>query len=259
MGKNVVVDVKDGVAVLTLDRPEKLNAWDGPMRAEVQGALVSLQGDEGVGAIIITGAGANAFSAGQDLAETRKFGSGEDGVEWSKGWRAFYETIRGVEKPLVAALNGVAAGSAFQVAMMADVRVGHEGVRMGQPEINSGIPSTMGPWLMIERLGLSRTTELTLSGRMMEARECHAIGLIHHLVPRDEVMAKSREVARELAAKPPLAMRLTKRRFREITQPAFEEACRVGEVTQRQAYDSGEPQAYMAKFFAERAKRKDST
>ena len=104
-------------------------------------------------------------------------------------------------KPLVGALNGVAAGSAFQVALQTDVRVGHEGTRMGQPEINSGIPTVLGSWLMIDRLGLSRTIELTLTGRMMEGRECHDIGLIHYLVPADQVLAKAKEVARDARRK----------------------------------------------------------
>src|SRR4029078_8117098 len=107
--------------------------------------------------------------------------------------------IRALDKALVAALNGVAAGSAFQVALLTDVRIAHPGVKMGQPEINSGIASTLGPWLMREMLGLSRTVELTLSGRMMDAEQCHRLGLVHPLVPPAEVMPKAREVAALLA------------------------------------------------------------
>ena len=103
---------------------------------------------------------------------------------------------------ILATLNGVAAGSAFQAAMLTDVRVGHPGVRMGQAEINSGIPSVTGPMLMLPRIGLSRTIELTLTGRMMDAEECRAIGLIHYLVDRPEqVVSKTREVAEAMAAK----------------------------------------------------------
>ena len=131
---------------------------------------------------------------------------------------------------------------------MCDIRVGHPGVTMGQPEINSAIASTLGPWLMNERLGMSRTIELTLTGRMMPASECHAIGLIHHLVPAGEVRAKSLEIARELAAKPPIAMRLDKQFFREMTEPAFQAAIESGRRIQREAYESGEPQEWMERF-----------
>ncbi|MBX4378163.1 enoyl-CoA hydratase/isomerase family protein, partial [Mycobacterium tuberculosis] len=86
-----------------------------------------------------------------------------------------YRTLRSLSKPLIMALNGTAAGSAFQVALLGDIRVGHAGSKMGQPEINSGIPSVTGPWIMKQMLGLSRTIELTLTGRMMSAAEAHQL------------------------------------------------------------------------------------
>ena len=255
MADSVLVSIEDGIATLTLNRPERLNAWHTPMREAVADALGALNGDASVGAIVVTGAGEHAFSAGQDLAETMNFDSGEAGREWFLTWRAFYDSLRNLEKGCVAALNGVAAGSAFQFAMLADVRVGHPGTRMGQPEINSGIPSVLGPMLMLPRLGLSRTVELTLTGRMMDGEECRRIGLIHHLVEPHRVMEKAREVAAALAAKPPLAMRLTKRRFREISEPDFAEAFAAGAAIEAEAFDSGEPQREMEQFFAVRAAR----
>ena len=255
----VLTDVSDGIATVTLNKPWKLNAWDTPMRAEIARILRAWNSDDGVRAVILTGAGDRAFSAGQDLDETEKFQSGNDGAAWFQSWRDFYNAIRDLDKPCLAALNGVAAGSAFQAAMLTDVRVGHAGVRMGQAEINAAIPSVTGPMLMLPRIGLSRTIELTLSGRMMEASECHAIGLIHHLVAdAHAVVGKTREVATMLAAKPAIAMRLTKTRFRQVTQPAFDEAFANGSRYQAEAFASGEPQAAMRVFFAERAARRQA-
>ena len=255
----VLTDISDGLATLTLNKPAKLNAWDTPMRAEIATILKGWNGDGSVRAVIVTGAGKRAFSAGQDLDETEKFSSGSDGANWFRSWRDFYNAIRDLDKPCVAALNGVAAGSAFQAAMLMDVRVGHRGVRMGQAEINSGIPSVTGPMLMLPRIGLSRTIELTLTGRMMEAEECCAVGLMHYLVERrEEVLPKAREVALLLAAKPVIAMRLNKARFRQVTQPAFDEAFANGSVYQAEAFASGEPQAAMRSFFAERAARRNA-
>jgi len=256
MPQFITVERAGAVEIITLNRPEKLNAWHKPMRDELKAAFRSAAESDAVRALVITGAGDRAFSAGQDLEETQKFLSGEQGAAWLDEWRVFYETIRGIEKPFVAALNGVAAGSAFQVTLLCDMRVAHAGVRMGQPEINSGIPSVMGPWMMVERLGLSRAVELTLMGRMMNADECHRIGIIHRLVPQADVMPASLALARELAAKPSIAMRLNKRRFREVTEPAFRAACEAGKRIQGQAYASGEPQRYMAKFFDERRKKR---
>jgi enoyl-CoA hydratase len=254
---SVITDVNDGIGTVTLNKPWKLNAWDTPMRAEISAALRDWNGDAEVKAVIMTGAGERAFCAGQDLEETEKFQSGHEGANWFQSWLDFYNAIRDLDKPCIAALNGVAAGSAFQVVMLTDVRVAHPDARMGQPEINSGIPSVTGPMLMLPRIGLARTVELTLTGRMMDAEEAASIGLINYLVPRrEDVMPKAREIGAMMAAKPAIAFRLNKQRFRQVTQEAFDEAFRNGGKIQAEAYASGEPQEAMRKFFVERAARR---
>jgi enoyl-CoA hydratase/carnithine racemase len=251
----LIVEQRNDIGVITLNRPEVLNAWHSAMRRELASALNTLNDDPQTRAVVLTGAGDRAFSAGQDLNEAKSFHT-ERAAEWIEEWRQLYGAIRGMTKPLIAALNGVAAGSAFQVALQCDLRIGHRDSRMGQPEINSGIASTLGPWLMKEMLGLSRTIELTLTGRMMDGEECHRIGLIHHLVEPSQVLAKAMDIAAELAAKPPVAMRLNKKRFAEVTQPGFEDALAAGTRIQKEAYGSGEPQKMMEAFFAKRAGQK---
>ena len=227
------------------------------MRTELREILKDWNTREEVRAIIVTGSGKRAFSAGQDLDETEKYKTGEEGEEWFKSWRAFYDSARDLDKPTVAALSGVAAGSAFQFSLLLDVRVGHPGSTMGQPEINSGIPSVLGPMLMDTRIGLSRTSELVLLGRMMQAEEAYRIGLIHYMVERyDELMPKAIEIAQQLASKPPIAMRLTKLSLRQMSQAGYEEAFVRGGAIQAEAYASGEPQEAMRQFFAERRARR---
>jgi enoyl-CoA hydratase/carnithine racemase len=257
MPQFIKIDPDGDVAVITLNRPEVLNAWHSAMRNEIAEAMQRLNADTSVRTIILTGAGDRAFCAGQDLNETKTFDA-DRAAAWVEEWRRMYGAIRSLDKPLVAALNGVAAGSAFQVALLTDVRIAHPAVRMGQPEINAGIASTLGPWLMREMLGLSRTIELTLSGRMMDAEECHRIGLIHKLVAKEEVMKTAMETARVLAAKPPVAMRLNKRWFREITETGFNQALDAGMRNQKESFASGEPQRYMEKFLAGRAVKKQA-
>jgi enoyl-CoA hydratase/carnithine racemase len=257
MPSAIKTEVAEGLGILTLNKPNKLNAWDTGMRGEIAATLRAWNNDPAVRAIIMTGAGDRAFSAGQDLDETEKFQSGSQGAAWFQTWRDFYNAIRELDKPILAALNGVAAGSAYQFVLLCDIRVGHPGSLLGQPEINAGIPSVTGPMLMLPRIGLARTTELTLTGRMMEADEAHAIGLIQYLVKKPaDVMPKAREIARMLADKPPIAMRLNKQRLRQVTQDAFDEAFRNGGTYQAEAFASGEPQAAMRTFFAERARRR---
>lgn len=248
MAQFIEIETHGQTGLLRLNRPEKLNAWHKPMRDEIIAALKTFDADESIRAIIMTGAGDRAFCAGQDLAEAHGFDVTASEA-WMHEWEDYYDTIRSLSKPLVMALNGTAAGSAFQVALLGDIRVGHPGVRMGQPEINSGIASVTGPWIMQSMIGMSRTIELTLTGRMMEAEECHRIGLIHHLVPADQVLPRAMEVAALLASKPPVAMRLDKARFREMTQPGFEEAIRAGIRIQGESYATGEPQRMMEEFF----------
>ena len=255
MYKFIEVRKEENIGIITLNRPEKLNAWHKPMRDELIDALKNFESNQNIRAIILTGAGDRAFCAGQDLGEAKTFDPNR-AEEWIEEWRVVYGLLLGLSKPIVAALNGVAAGSGFQVALLTDIRIGHPGVKMGQPEINSGIASITGPWIMKEMLGLSRTIELALTGRMMDAEECYRIGLIHRLVPQEELMREALDMARLLASKPPVAMRLTKQRFREVTEKGLEDVLGAAARIHREGYATGEPQAVMKKFLEKRAAKR---
>ena len=149
---------------------------------------------------------------------------------------------------MIAALNGVAAGGGFQMALVADQRVAHAGTLMGQPEINAGIPSIMGSYWMSLHLGWSKNQELSMTGRLLGAAEARDLGLINHLVDREAVVAKACALAEALAGKPAVAWKRTKARFREIALAGFDEAFRAGVLGQQEAYARGEPQAIMAAF-----------
>ncbi|NKC29877.1 enoyl-CoA hydratase/isomerase family protein [Falsiroseomonas selenitidurans] len=244
---HVLAETLDGIRLITLNRPKRLNAWDAPMRARLLALLAEAAAAAEVQAVVLTGAGERAFCAGQDLNEGKTF-DGDRAEGWIEEWRALYGAIRAFEKPLVCALNGLAAGSAFQVALLCDIRIGHAGSKMGQPEINSGIVSATGFWIIREMLGLSRAIEMVLTGRMAEAEECHRLGLLHHLVPAGEVLPTAMRVATELAAKPKLAFRLNKQRFREATQPGFDETFAAARALHRQAFSDGHSQQVMQRF-----------
>ncbi|KAB0265939.1 enoyl-CoA hydratase/isomerase family protein [Microvirga brassicacearum] len=255
MAQMVLSEIRGAVGVVTLNRPEVLNAWNAEMRSQLVEAFDAMEANEAVRAVILTGAGDRAFGAGQDLNETKTFDP--DRAElWIGEWERLYTRIRSLSKPIVAALNGVAAGSAFQVALLCDIRIGHAGVTMGQPEINSGIASTTGPWIMREIIGLGRTIDLTLTGRMMDADECVRIGVMNRMVPKENVMSEALALASDLATKPPVAMRLNRQRFREVTEAGFRDCLAAGIRNQREAYATGEPARMMEEFLAKRAARK---
>ncbi len=251
---NFILTEKTGsVLCITLNRPEKMNAWNAEMRDMLIAALDAAESDDDVRAIVLTGAGDRAFGAGQDLSESKKFDADRT-EKWMGEWKALYARFREGSKPIVAALNGVAAGSAFQVALLCDLRVAHAGVRMGQPEILSGIPTVTGNWIMREMIGLGRTIDLTLTGRMLDAEEADKFGLISRLVAQDEVLSTAMALAKDLAGQPPVAMRLNRKRIAEVTQAGYDDAMTSGVRIQLEAYGTGEPQAMMEEFFSKRAK-----
>lgn len=254
MSQLIVIERRGPIEIITLNRPEVRNALNSSMRAELGDALLRFNGDAAARAAILTGAGDKAFCAGQDLAEARDLTS-DSAREWVAGLRQLYTHFRNLDKPLVAALNGVAAGAGIQLALLSDIRVGHAGTRMGQPEINAGLASVIGVHLLEETLGHSRTVELALTGRLVAAEECLALGLLHHVAPDGALMDKAIEVAESLAAKPPNAMRLTKKRFREMTGAGFEETMAAAARLQAEAYATGEPQRIMAEFAEKRGRK----
>lgn len=251
----VLAETIGPVRRITLNRPEKLNAWNQPMRSQLIDRLAEAEVDPAIRAIVLTGAGNRAFGAGQDFNESTGFDA-ERAKAWGGEWHALYEKFRNSSKPIVAALNGVAAGSAFQVALLCDMRIAHAGVRMGQPEINSGIPSVTGEWIIREMIGKGRAVDLILTGRLLDSEEAYAFGLISRLVAEEEVQAAALALARELGDKPPVAMRLNRQRLAQTSQAAFDDAMRAGRAIQSEAYATGEPQAMMRKFLADRAARK---
>ena len=147
MPETIQVAREGPVTTIVFDRPAARNALDRAMADETRAALAACNADGDCGAVVLTGAGDKAFCAGMDLALTRGFD--EAGVrEWLVWLRAFYESIRGLDKPCVAAVNGVAAAAGYQIALLADLRIGHAGARMGQPEIDMGLASVLGAHLM---------------------------------------------------------------------------------------------------------------
>ena len=251
----IETEIVDGIAVVTLNRPEVLNAWTMAMQRQIVEIVRGYSGDPQVSAVVITGAGSKAFCAGQDLNESAAL-TESDVDSWLDNFLQVYDAILSCRKPVSAALNGVAAGSGYQLSRVCDVRVAHEGVRIGQPEVKSGIPSVTGEYLTNLSLGHSRTVELMLSGRLMESNEAHSVGIIHKIVPEESVLDTAIEYGRALAAQPKLAFELTKRNIRDRLWPGLVASFAAGADLDKEAWASGEPRETAKKFFEERTNRK---
>ncbi len=244
----------DDIALVRLNRPESLNAINRAMRERLIDTLAQCNAEAAVRAVVIVGAGERAFCSGQDLAETMQY-TIDDVDDWLTRQHAMYQSVRDLDKPCVTAWNGVAAGAGYQIGLCADLRVGYPELKLGQPEIKTGLASIVGSYLMTLHLSMSLNQQLSITGDLIGGQRAYEMGLINYLVPRDQVLGAAVSVARQVAQLGSTAMRLTKRRFRELTQPGFDAALVAAKQTQKDAYRSGEPQAAMKKFFEARAKK----
>jgi enoyl-CoA hydratase/carnithine racemase len=156
--------------------------------------------------------------------------------------------VRDLDKPCIAALNGVAAGAGFQIALCADWRIAAMNARIGQPEVKAGLASIVGSYLMTLHVGMTHNVQMSLSGDLIDARRAYEIGLVTELAEQSSVLGVSLERATKLARLPPHAIRLSKQRLRAMTQPGFDAACAAGIEAQTECYAHGEPQAAMRAF-----------
>ncbi len=251
----VTIEKQNSIAILTFNREASLNAMSIGLAQGVAAALIDLENDPSVKGVVLTGAGTRAFCAGVDLQEGRKVEVAN--VEaWFGTVCNVYRQILKTTKPVITAINGVAAGAGFQIALVSDMRVAHPDARLGQPEINAGIPSVMGSYWMSLHLGWSMNQELSYTGRLMDGKEARELRLVNHLVPAEKVVPKAVEVARELSEKPSVAWARTKARFSELALRGFDDAFRSGVLGQQEAFARGQPQAIMEAFLAKRASSK---
>jgi enoyl-CoA hydratase/carnithine racemase len=240
-----------GIALLRFDRPLALNALDTVARFAVVEGLDDCACDPGIAVLIMTGAGERGYCAGQDVNESAALGP-EDGPRWMESWKAYFRALSSFPKPIVHAVNGVAAGAGLETVLIGDVRVAVPHARFIMAEVDIGLPAIVGSHLLKVHLGLSRMSELVLTGRTVGAEEALHIGVVHEIVGPDQLLERARERAGELAAKPPNALSLNVRLFREEFRRGLEIAEGKAGAYQSVAIATGEPQQAMAKFLNRR-------
>lgn len=254
MSRAIALETRNGTRIVTLNRPEVMNAISRQLRVELTQAMLDAEHDNTVEAVIVTGAG-RAFSAGQNIAETLTYRM-EEVRDWCDGMKAMYQSVRALSKPCVAAWNGIAAGGGMQIGLCADLRVTHAEARIGQPEVRAGLASIVGSWMLTLYVGHGANLELSLGGGLVSGQRAVEIGLANRLAAQDRLLDAALEAADELRRVPRAAFRLTKQRFRETTQPGFDEATAAGVRATFEALATGEPQRVMRAFVEERTKRK---
>jgi enoyl-CoA hydratase len=208
--KYIIHEKSEGIATITLNRPEALNAFSKDVVEEVLLALEDVRNDETVRVVVLTGAGEKAFSAGADIKSMVGMTSLK-ARELSLMGEKLCVALENLEKPVIAALNGYALGGGLEVAMSCDLRVASETARMGQTEINIGlIPGWGGTQRLTRLVGRTKAKELVFTGKMIDAKTAEQLGIVNMVVPADKFKETVRQFALELTSKAPVAIKVAK-------------------------------------------------
>ncbi len=225
----ILVDRDERVGIVTLNRPNELNALNFQLVSELADALEEFERDEAVRCTVLTGAGEKAFAAGADIKEM----SDKTPIEMMVGGFEGFGRIKRITKPLIAAVGGIALGGGCELAMHCDMIVASENARFGQPEINLGIiPGAGGTQRLARTLGKYRAMEMILTGVPFTAKEMAEQGLVNHVVPKGEHLNEALKLAKLVATKPPIAVRQAK----EAVLAAFETPLEQGLARERQNF-----------------------
>ena len=199
----------EGYAVITLNRPDKMNALNIQLLGELRQAVADIAADPAVRGVIITGAGEKAFAAGADIAELNQL-DGTTGRAYSERGQEVFSMIEQLQAPVIAAVNGFALGGGCELAMACHIRLASDRARFGQPEVNLGIIPGFGGTQRLTRLvGPARSAEYNLTGDMIDAATAERIGLANHVYPGAELMQRAEEMMLKILAKGPAAVRKT--------------------------------------------------
>lgn len=246
------------VSTITLARPEKLNAFGGTMREDLLAALRAADADADTRVVVLTGAG-RAFCAGGDVDFMSGLQKAGDEASFRKlldAGRDIVTTIAEMAKPVVASVNGVAAGAGCNLALACDYRIASDAAKLGQTFVKIGLhPDWGGTWLLPRLVGRSRAAELLMTGRIVDAAEALAIGMVDRVVPAAELAAETAKLARAIAEAPPIAIAGIKRALRASETNTLRAQTDLEAEHQLAAFRSRDAAEGMAAFFEKRPAR----
>ncbi len=200
----------DGIAVVKINRPDKLNAMNTDVAKELITVFNNLDKDDSVKVIILTGEGDKAFSAGADIEYMSKI-TPDESVEYAKLGQLLTATVENVSKPTIAAVNGYALGGGCELAMSCDIRMASDNAKLGQPEVTIGIlPGWGGTQRLMRIVGIAKAKELVYTGKMIKADEAKEIGLVNQVVPQASLMDETMKMAQTIAANSVSGVRMSK-------------------------------------------------
>lgn len=223
--ENLLLDVSEGIATITFNRPSAMNAMTAATIEELGATVAAITAKPEIRAAILTGAGSKAFVAGGDIAGLRELTSAQ-AREMALAAQRVFAAIEQSPKAFIAAVNGYALGGGCELAMACDIRIASENARFGQPEVNIGILPGFGGTQRLPRLvGKGKALEMILTGEMADAAEALRIGLVNRVVPQADLLAEARQLAGKIAAKGLVAVKLCKEAVNNGLQMDLARAC----------------------------------
>jgi enoyl-CoA hydratase len=228
MTKKAVLYSRDGnVGIITLNRPERLNAINGELLKDFIEQLETAREDKEAVSVILTGAG-RAFCAGEDLKESSAGKSFETWIEETDGLQEIQRMIMGLGKPLIGAIRGYALGGGCEFTMSCDIRIAAEDVKFGFPETEVGLTvTTAGTKLLTQIVGLGKAKELVFTGEFVDAQEALRIGLANKVVPTDNLMDEALGMAKKIGERSPLALKLSRTAIEQGLHSSFEQILEI--------------------------------
>ena len=222
MPETILVEREGRVAIITVNRPDKLNALNDQVRNDMLAALAEIETDDSVGVVVITGAGEKSFIAGADIGEF----AGRTPFDQRHAMRSprIFDIMSSFPKPVIAMINGFCLGGGCELALSCDIRIASEKARFGQPEIKLGlIPGGGGTQRLPRLVGTGQALRLILSGDMIDAAEAKQIGLVEMVVPAEELRAKTLDLANRIAGMSPLTLKVAKEAVRASEKMTVDE------------------------------------
>lgn len=247
-----LVEIKESIAIVTINRPKALNALNPDVLKALKNALIQCDQNDAVRVIILTGAGEKSFVAGADIAAMKDM-TPRDAMAFAELGQGVFRLVEQIRKPVIAAVNGYALGGGTELAISCDIVLASEKARFGTPEVNLGVfPGFGGTQRLTRLLGKARAKEVIFSGEMFDAARALAIGLINRICPPEELMEEAMNLAQTIMTKGPVAISLAKQAIEAGYDEDLDKALLIERSLFAQCFDTEDQKEGMGAFLEKR-------
>lgn len=250
--KNILFEVSEGIATITINRPKALNALNSDVMAELNDASLKCKTDEAIKVVIITGSGEKSFVAGADISQMAELRP-QQAMDFMEAGIETFRSFEVLPKPVIAAINGFALGGGVELAMSCDIRLASENARFGQPEILIGlIPGWGGTQRLARLVGMGRAKEYIMAGGQIDAKRAYEIGLVNQVYPLDQLIPEARKLAKKMEGLPGFALKMAKHAINFGYDVSMDTAMRLETQCCSQCFSTDDQKEGMKAFLEKR-------